>query len=59
MRGFVIYIIAVVLGVWLTPYVAGILHMSGLAEVGVLLVIVWVLAWALGLIPFPGPARNP
>lgn len=59
MRAFVIYVIAVVLGVLVTPYIAGILRMSGLAEIGVLLVIVWVIAWALGLIPFPGPTRNP
>ena len=57
MRGFVIYVVAVVLAVLVTPWFADLLHFSGMAEIGILLVLVYVLSSAIGAIPYP--SKNP
>lgn len=54
MKALVLYIIAVALGVLVTPYIASILHLDyGLPLIGVLLVVVYVIAAALSAIPWP------
>ena len=54
------YIIAVVLGCFVTPYIAGVFHASGIYEIGVLLIVVFVINMLLGYIPLrfanPPPA---
>jgi hypothetical protein len=59
MRAFVLYVLAVVIAAFITPYACSVLHFSGYAGVGVMLVLVWIVNYALGAIPerfvFPRP----
>lgn len=60
MRAFVIKVIAVALGVWVTPYIASIIRLNwGLAEIGVLLVVVFLIELGLSSIPVPHGLTEP